>query len=224
MPPKASALAATNDSTASRCVTSTAMPKALTPCARISASVFSRVSLPRAQIATAAPSSANVSAVDRPIPRLPPVTTATFPAKPRSMGVWSFLQLLQVRAESKASIRTHPAPNQIRSRNLKSLRPPWTPAFAGVTDWAPVSRLVGYQPAGNKPPRYGLPSVILAQAGIHLLCDHLDSGFRRSDGLGACDRLLGCQPAGDKPPRYGDSIVADFSAWGCRAVPPRKPP
>ena len=63
-------------------------------------------------------------------------------------------------------------------------------------------RLVGYQPAGDKPPRYGLPSVILAKAGI-LLRDHLDSGFRRSDGLGACVRLVGYQPAGDKPPRYG---------------------
>ena len=60
-------------------------------------------------------------------------------------------------------------------------------------------RLVGYQPAGDKPPRYGLPSVILAKAGIHLLRDHLDSGFRRSDGLCACVRLVGYQPAGDKP-------------------------
>src|SRR5215831_9610404 len=53
----------------------------LTPRATISAVVLSSPARPRAQIETAAPASANASAIDRPIPLLPPATTARLPRK-----------------------------------------------------------------------------------------------------------------------------------------------
>src|SRR5262249_10771755 len=55
---------------------------AVTPCARISFIVVWSAAWPRAQIETAAPAPANASAIDRPIPRLPPVTTARLTLKP----------------------------------------------------------------------------------------------------------------------------------------------
>src|SRR5262245_34802512 len=54
---------------------------AVTPCARISFIVVRSAAWPRAQIETAAPAPANASAIERPIPRLPPMTTARLPFK-----------------------------------------------------------------------------------------------------------------------------------------------
>src|SRR5262245_4322877 len=54
---------------------------ALTPCARISFVVVSSAAWPRAHMETAAPAPANASAIDRPIPLLPPVTTTRLPCK-----------------------------------------------------------------------------------------------------------------------------------------------
>src|SRR5262245_55745577 len=54
------------------------------PRRRSSSSVWSMASAPRARIATRAPSSANASAIARPIPLLPPVTTAALSFSPRS--------------------------------------------------------------------------------------------------------------------------------------------
>src|SRR5262245_21219473 len=54
---------------------------AVTPCSRISFIVVWSAAWPRAQIETAAPAPANASAIERPIPRLPPMTTARLPFK-----------------------------------------------------------------------------------------------------------------------------------------------
>src|SRR5271157_3190556 len=51
----------------------------------ISSRALARASAPRAQIDTPAPASANASAIARPIPLLPPATTARCPA--RSMSI-----------------------------------------------------------------------------------------------------------------------------------------
>jgi hypothetical protein len=48
----------------------------VTPCAAISSFTAAKASVPRAQTDTAAPASAQASAIARPIPRLPPVMTA----------------------------------------------------------------------------------------------------------------------------------------------------
>ena len=47
----------------------------------ISAAVLSRAGRPRAQIETAAPACANASAIERPMPLLPPATTARLPSR-----------------------------------------------------------------------------------------------------------------------------------------------
>src|SRR6187455_3297034 len=54
---------------------------AVTPRSPISADVASRAVRPRAQIDTAAPAPANPSAIDRPMPLLPPATTARLPLR-----------------------------------------------------------------------------------------------------------------------------------------------
>src|SRR4051812_40442788 len=60
------------------------------PASRSPATASSRASAPLAITATLAPSSANVVAIARPIPLLPPVTTAVDPARPRSIESPSF--------------------------------------------------------------------------------------------------------------------------------------
>ena len=54
------------------------LSKAVTPRAANSLRTLARASAPRAQIATLAPSSANASAIERPMPQLPPVTITFF--------------------------------------------------------------------------------------------------------------------------------------------------
>ena len=69
-------------------VMSTLMPTASgLPRDRRAATVSSRASRPRAMTATRAPSVARTSATARPIPLLPPVTTAVASANPRSTSV-----------------------------------------------------------------------------------------------------------------------------------------
>src|SRR2546426_1699887 len=71
----------------------------------------------RAQIATSTPSDASTWAIARPMPLLPPVTTATRPVSPRSM--WS---LLGVAFESCAPVKTTAGiveqPGQVRHLSL----------------------------------------------------------------------------------------------------------
>src|SRR6185312_11899193 len=57
----------------------------LPPRARASATAASRSAAVRAHITTRTPSAARPSAIARPIPRLAPVTSATFPAIPSSI-------------------------------------------------------------------------------------------------------------------------------------------
>ena len=74
-------------------VMSTLMPTASgLPAARKAVTVSSSASRPRAMTATRAPSPASTSATARPMPLLPPVTTAVASAIPRSMSLnlpWS---------------------------------------------------------------------------------------------------------------------------------------
>src|SRR5262249_5753856 len=72
---------------------------ALTPCARISLLVVSSAACPRAQIETAAPAPANASAIERPIPRLPPVTTVRLPFK-----------LISIKSSPQACANSDPLP------------------------------------------------------------------------------------------------------------------
>src|SRR5437868_973241 len=76
--PKVLATAAMNFSMVSTCVTSTAWARTCTPCReRISSAAASSFFSVRANMATLAPSAANASAVERPIPSLDPPTMAT---------------------------------------------------------------------------------------------------------------------------------------------------
>src|SRR6185503_10473526 len=67
--------------------TSIACPNALTPFAFNDTTAAATSPALRAQIDTSAPSAANRSATARPMPLLPPVTTARLPLSPRSMFV-----------------------------------------------------------------------------------------------------------------------------------------
>jgi hypothetical protein len=86
MPPSSPAVDAIHAVNAGPSATSSARPKALTPFAFNDATAAATSSAVRAQIETLAPSAANPSATARPIPLLPPVTTARFPLSPRSMS------------------------------------------------------------------------------------------------------------------------------------------
>ena len=81
---KSAAASSTKRSTSPAAVTSAAMPCARPPAARSSPSAASSVSTVRAQNATCAPSATRRRAIARPIPRLPPVTSAILPLSPRS--------------------------------------------------------------------------------------------------------------------------------------------
>ena len=83
-PPSAAAAASTNRSTSPGAVTSATTPCAVPPPARSSASAASSPSAERAQMPTRQPSAASRRALARPMPRLPPVTRAILPARPRS--------------------------------------------------------------------------------------------------------------------------------------------
>src|SRR4051794_37768619 len=85
-PPSSCAAWSTNPVRAAESVTSKASVYTVTPRSRSSAATCSRVSAPRAHSATDAPSSANASAMARPIPRLPPVTSARLPFSCKSMS------------------------------------------------------------------------------------------------------------------------------------------
>ena len=83
--PSASTVCSTARADAASSAISSSNPVAFTPTASISPTVCSSRSLPRAVIATLQPSAASATAIDRPIPRLPPVTNAALPLSPRSM-------------------------------------------------------------------------------------------------------------------------------------------
>src|SRR5262245_4241514 len=87
MPPSSAALDVTHAVKAGPSATSSARPNALTPFACNEAIAAATSSTLRAQMETCAPSAANLSAIARPIPLLPPVTTARFPLSPRFMCV-----------------------------------------------------------------------------------------------------------------------------------------
>src|SRR5262245_40653118 len=85
--PKCRAAPCTKFSASSRRVRSAATASTFRPDSRrISSAVASSTSLRRAQIATSAPSRASTRAMPLPIPRLPPVTSATLPPSWRSMS------------------------------------------------------------------------------------------------------------------------------------------
>src|SRR4029077_9060093 len=70
-----------------------------------SATVSSSASLPRAQTITEAPSSARPIATARPIPLLPPVTIATLPSSPKSIGFVSKWQgRIAARSRSRCAL------------------------------------------------------------------------------------------------------------------------
>jgi hypothetical protein len=73
--------------------TSNAFPVELTPFAFKAPTVSFTASSVRAQMATSHPSSARVSAMPRPMPRVPPVTMAFFPLSPRSMVTFLFVEV-----------------------------------------------------------------------------------------------------------------------------------
>jgi hypothetical protein len=77
--PNRSTVRATRASTCAALETSVATNSAGAPRASISRAAASPRSAPRAAITTDAPRLANANAVARPIPELPPVTSATFP-------------------------------------------------------------------------------------------------------------------------------------------------
>ena len=83
--PKRATVSVTSRSMSFACETSATMPSASTPRSRSSASVWRNASSPRAQMATRQPSPAKARAIERPMPRLPPVTIATLSRRPRSM-------------------------------------------------------------------------------------------------------------------------------------------
>ena len=85
MPPIFAAASATQDFRASPSDTSTAAPHTEAPSRTSSAAT---ASAPRAQNATRAPSATSVSTIARPIPRVPPVTTAF---NLRGQGPWTAL-------------------------------------------------------------------------------------------------------------------------------------
>src|SRR5215468_2901585 len=103
MRPKCRAAPCTKVSASSRRVRSAGIARTLRPDSRrISSAVASSTSLRRAQIATSAPSRARTRAMPLPIPRLPPVTSATLPPSWRSMGhltrVLAFAAIVRVNA------------------------------------------------------------------------------------------------------------------------------
>src|SRR3981081_3272890 len=87
IPPRAAADSATHAARATPSATSTAEPTTVLPEDPSSAWVTVTASRPRAQNATEAPSSRRVSTTARPIPLVPPVTSARKPARCRSIPV-----------------------------------------------------------------------------------------------------------------------------------------
>ena len=79
-----------HDFNAAASVISTDAPVAFTPIACSSATAPATWSALRAHTATPAPSPASVSAIARPMPRVPPSTTAFLPFKPKSI-LFSFV-------------------------------------------------------------------------------------------------------------------------------------
>ncbi len=84
-PPSSSAASAIQPRRAAESATSRARPVAATPLARSAATLAATSSALRAHRATEAPSSARRSAMEPPIPLVPPVTRARHPLRPRSM-------------------------------------------------------------------------------------------------------------------------------------------
>ena len=87
IPPRASAEAVTQPATAAPSLTSATEPITVPPPAPSSAAVAATASASLAQNATWAPSASRVSTTARPIPRVPPETSARKPARCRSMPV-----------------------------------------------------------------------------------------------------------------------------------------
>ena len=85
-PPNEAMAAPTTDVAPSSVDRSAATPRAL-PGPGAAATASSSVASPRAQNTTSAPSSTSRVAIARPMPRLEPVTSATFPASPSSTGL-----------------------------------------------------------------------------------------------------------------------------------------
>src|SRR6202047_4376265 len=85
IPPSSAAAASTHCFNAGGSATSIAPPDVLTPFAAKAFTPLPTSSALRAQMAALAPSSANSSAIARPMPLLPPVTSTLLPFNPRSM-------------------------------------------------------------------------------------------------------------------------------------------
>src|SRR3954464_4462428 len=84
-PPNSRAAPSIQSFSAAGSATSSPLPHDFIPFAASALTTLPTSSALRAQIATLAPSSANNSAIARPMPLLPPVTSAVFPFSPRSI-------------------------------------------------------------------------------------------------------------------------------------------
>src|SRR5690349_5737204 len=91
-PPSSAAVSPTHCRTPASSETSTQRPVTTPPRAVISSAARSTSAVVRAQNATAAPSSASVSTMARPMPLVPPVTRARSPLSPRSTAASSPLK------------------------------------------------------------------------------------------------------------------------------------
>src|SRR5215470_1691763 len=124
MRPKCRAAPCTKVSASSRRVRSAAIASTFRPDSRrISSAVASSTSLRRAQIASSAPSRASTRAMPLPIPRLPPVTSATLPPSCRSMGhltrVLAFAAIVRVNADPVHTPATPPTRERLVGASVR---------------------------------------------------------------------------------------------------------
>ena len=113
------------------------------PAARSEAAVSSSASRPRAMTATRAPSVARISATARPIPLLPPVTTAVASASPRSTFV-----LLRPRVHQAIMRRHRRFPDRERTAGEPGRAPARSPPGRRSADRASPAGAI--RPAGHR--------------------------------------------------------------------------
>src|SRR5258706_9682707 len=110
IPPSSPAAASTHCFNAAGSATSIAPPHDLTPFVANAFTTLPTSSALRAQMATLAPSSAKSSAIARPMPLLPPVTSALLPFNPRSMIASPLMMTRPASRGQAASFDLHPGP------------------------------------------------------------------------------------------------------------------
>ena len=118
--PSRSNVACTIASTLASSATSATMAVTRRPSARISTAASSAVLLSRSASTTRAPATASVSAVSRPIPRAPPVTTATWSSR-RIKSRTSTMCALR-RSRSRIRFMERRQPLLVRARRQPPMR------------------------------------------------------------------------------------------------------